>query len=95
MLDFLFGSNLLYDLDLLQKIEQQKVVLEANMSINSIERNEVNHGHGEDPEILDSKTSASFTEARRAQARRRIEALREIQESGLSLEEARELGLID
>lgn len=29
-----------------------------------------------------------------AEARRRIEALREIRESGLSLEEARELGLI-
>ncbi|WP_322805141.1 hypothetical protein SO574_17685 [Vibrio alfacsensis] len=29
-----------------------------------------------------------------AEARRRIEALREIRESGLSMEEARELGLI-
>jgi hypothetical protein len=33
-------------------------------------------------------------QAKSADARRRIEALREIRESGLSLEEARDLGLI-
>lgn len=65
------------------------------MSINSIERNEINHVSIQDIEQADSKASASETETRRAAARRRIETLREIQESGLSLEEARELGLLN
>ncbi|MGB2078238.1 MAG: hypothetical protein ACPHV3_00530 [Vibrio sp.] len=65
------------------------------MSINSIERNEINHVSLQEMEQADTKASASETEARRAAARRRIETLREIQESGLTLEEARELGLLD
>ncbi|MEG3695077.1 hypothetical protein V5098_18285 [Vibrio coralliirubri] len=45
----------------------------------------------------DAEEEVSFKPEKKmksAEARRRIETLREIRESGLSLEEARELGLI-
>ncbi|AIV07977.1 MULTISPECIES: PA3496 family putative envelope integrity protein [Vibrio] len=64
------------------------------MSINSIDHEEMsNIAHKwelpeEEAVVRPEKTVKS------AEARRRIEALREIRESGLSIEEARELGLI-
>ncbi|ASI94199.1 hypothetical protein DA096_00300 [Vibrio rotiferianus] len=64
------------------------------MSINSIDHEEMsNIAHKwelpeEESVVRPEKTVKS------AEARRRIEALREIRESGLSIEEARELGLI-
>ncbi|MGR4989946.1 PA3496 family putative envelope integrity protein [Vibrio sp. WZ-1] len=64
------------------------------MSINSIDHEEMsNIAHKwelpeEESVVKPEKTMKS------AEARRRIEALREIRESGLSIEEARELGLI-
>ncbi|MBR9786926.1 hypothetical protein L3V31_02320 [Vibrio sp. J1-1] len=64
------------------------------MSINSIDHEEMsNIAHKwelpeEESVVQPDKTVKS------AEARRRIEALREIRESGLTMEEARELGLI-
>ncbi|WP_337160703.1 PA3496 family putative envelope integrity protein [Vibrio alginolyticus] len=64
------------------------------MSINSIDHDEMtNIAHkwelpDEETVVKPGKTVKS------AEARRRIEALREIRESGLTIEEARELGLI-
>ncbi|MBY6195781.1 PA3496 family putative envelope integrity protein [Vibrio hangzhouensis] len=65
------------------------------MSINSIDHDEMtsitnkwDHSEEIQEEIRPAKQGKS------AEARRRIEALREIRESGLTLEEARELGLI-
>ena len=64
------------------------------MSINSIDHDEMtNIAHkwelpDEEAVVEPEKTVES------AEARRRIEALREIRESGLTIEEARELGLI-
>ena len=64
------------------------------MSINSIDHEEMsNIAHKwelpeEEAVVRPEKIVKS------AEARRRIEALREIRESGLSIEEARELGLI-
>ena len=64
------------------------------MSINSIDHEEMsNIAHKwelpeEETVVRPEKTVKS------AEARRCIEALREIRESGLSIEEARELGLI-
>ena len=64
------------------------------MSINSIDHDEMtNIAHkwelpDEEAGVKPEKTVKS------AEARRRIEALREIRESGLTIEEARELGLI-
>ena len=64
------------------------------MSINSIDHEEMsNIAHkwelpDEETVVKPEKTVKS------AEARRRIEALREIRESGLTIEEARELGLI-
>ncbi|HHF2858028.1 TPA: PA3496 family putative envelope integrity protein [Vibrio diabolicus] len=64
------------------------------MSINSIDHEEMtNIAHkwelpDEEAIVKPEKTVKS------AEARRRIEALREIRESGLTIEEARELGLI-
>ncbi len=64
------------------------------MSINSIDHEEMsNIAHKwelpeEESIVQPDKTVKS------AEARRRIEALREIRESGLTIEEAKELGLI-
>ncbi|CAM2935006.1 hypothetical protein QTO01_07515 [Vibrio mytili] len=64
------------------------------MSINSIDHEEMsNIAHKwELPEEETGVQPEKSTKS--AEARRRIEALREIRESGLSIEEARELGLI-
>ncbi|WP_086981259.1 PA3496 family putative envelope integrity protein [Vibrio aphrogenes] len=64
------------------------------MSINSIDHDDMtgiatNWEHNED-----SATQATPKQMKSAEARRRIEMLREIRESGLTLEEARELGLL-
>ncbi|MDW1873271.1 hypothetical protein R7Q38_25150 [Vibrio sp. Vb0598] len=65
------------------------------MSINSIDHEEMtNIAHKwELPEEEETVVKPEKT-VKSAEARRRIEALREIRESGLSIEEARELGLI-
>ncbi|MED5503379.1 MAG: hypothetical protein VYC54_02980 [Pseudomonadota bacterium] len=64
------------------------------MSINSIDHEEMsNIAHKwELPE--EETVVRPEKNVKSAEARRRIEALREIRESGLSIEEARELGLI-
>ena len=64
------------------------------MSINSIDHEEMsNIAHKwELPEEESVVRPEKIVKS--AEARRRIEALREIRESGLSIEEARDLGLI-
>ncbi|APX09676.1 MULTISPECIES: hypothetical protein [Vibrio] len=64
------------------------------MSINSIDHEEMsNIAHKW--ELPEEETVVRPEKiVKSAEARRRIEALREIRESGLSIEEARELGLI-
>ncbi|EGX6962448.1 hypothetical protein [Vibrio alginolyticus] len=64
------------------------------MSINSIDHDEMtNIAHKW--ELPDEETVVKLEKTvKSAEARRRIEALREIRESGLTIEEARELGLI-
>ncbi|NLS11922.1 hypothetical protein HGP28_03330 [Vibrio sp. SM6] len=64
------------------------------MSINSIDHDEMaNMAHKwEIPE--EGIVARPDKQMRSAAARRRIEMLREIRESGLTIEEARELGLI-
>ncbi|MDN3616209.1 PA3496 family putative envelope integrity protein [Vibrio gallaecicus] len=63
------------------------------MSINSINHDEMTNitNKWDADEQISLKPEK---QVKSAEARRRIEALREIRESGLSLEEARELGLI-
>ncbi|MDN3612183.1 PA3496 family putative envelope integrity protein [Vibrio ostreicida] len=65
------------------------------MSINSID-------HDEMSEITDKWDYADEVESHKptnnvksAEARRRIETLKEIRESGLTIEEAKELGILD
>ncbi len=62
------------------------------MSINSIDHDEMtniaNKWDVEAPEAMELQRSGKS-----AHARRRIEMLRDIRESGLSIEEAKELGL--
>ncbi len=69
------------------------VLSEENMSINSINHDEMTNitNKWDADEQISLKPEK---QVKSAEARRRIEALREIRESGLSLEEARELGLI-
>ena len=64
------------------------------MSINSIDHEEMsNIAHKW--ELPEEETVVRPEKiVKSAEARRRIEALREIRESGLSIEEARELGVI-
>ena len=64
------------------------------MSINSIDHEEMsNIAHKW--ELPEEETVVRPEKiVKSAEARRRIEALREIRESGLSIEEARQLGLI-
>jgi hypothetical protein len=66
---------------------------EVFMSINSIDHNEIsNIASNWDVNEQDSKQSKKMVKS--AEARRRIEMIREIRESGLTLEEAEELGLL-
>ncbi len=63
------------------------------MSINSINHDEIT-GITEKWDFRDEVNAAPVNKQKSAEARRRIEALREIRESGLSIEEAKELGLL-
>ncbi|MUI55051.1 hypothetical protein GNP81_02465 [Aliivibrio fischeri] len=63
------------------------------MSINSIDHGEITDMKGK-YEVSDEVVTNITECQRKAAARRRIEAMREIRESGLTLEEAKELGLI-
>lgn len=63
------------------------------MSINSIDHGEITDMKGK-YEVNDEVVKNITEYQKKAAARRRIEAMREIRESGLTLEEAKELGLI-
>lgn len=63
------------------------------MSINSIDHGEITDMKGK-YEVSDEVVTDITECQRKAAARRRIEAMREIRGSGLTLEEAKELGLI-
>lgn len=65
------------------------------MSINSIDHDEMTNIANK-WDLTDEEQEApqkSVDKVKSAEARRRIEALKEIRESGLTIEEARELGL--
>ncbi|MDN3716839.1 PA3496 family putative envelope integrity protein [Vibrio breoganii] len=64
------------------------------MSINSISREEMHGLAGSWDELNATPEATSNKQLKSAEARRRIEQMREIRESGLTLEEARELGLL-
>ncbi len=63
------------------------------MSINSIDHDEMANiaSHWD---VKDEEAKPLKTQVKSAEARRRIEMLRDIRESGLTIEEARELGLL-
>ncbi|MGR6832020.1 PA3496 family putative envelope integrity protein [Aliivibrio wodanis] len=63
------------------------------MSINSIDHGEITDIKGK-YEIADEVVTDIAQSQKRTEARRRIEAMREIRESGLTLSEAKDLGLI-
>ncbi|MFV0575013.1 MAG: hypothetical protein ACK5NC_06330 [Vibrio sp.] len=63
------------------------------MSINSIDHDDMT-GIATSWDRKDDSAQATPKQMKSAEARRRIEMLREIRESGLTLEEARELGLL-
>ncbi|MEZ8823912.1 PA3496 family putative envelope integrity protein [Vibrio amylolyticus] len=65
------------------------------MSINSIDHDDMtNIANKWDLEEEEINTQQPVKKVKSAEARRRIEALREIRESGLTIEEARELGIL-
>ncbi len=64
------------------------------MSINSIDHDEMTSIANKWDHTEEVETPKLANGIKSAEARRRIEALREIRESGLTIEEARELGLI-
>ncbi|CAH0530450.1 PA3496 family putative envelope integrity protein [Vibrio hippocampi] len=65
------------------------------MSINSIDHDEMTAIKTKWDNADDIKEeSRPSSQTKSVQARRRIEALREIRESGLTIEEAKDLGLI-
>jgi hypothetical protein len=70
------------------------VYLEVIMSINSIDHDDMTNiaNKWDLAEEVDAKMPTKSLKS--AEARRRIEAMKEIRESGLSIEEARELGLL-
>ncbi len=69
------------------------VYSEVTMSINSIDHDEMSE-ITDKWDINDEVDSQKPTKSvRSAEVRRRIEALKEIRESGLTLEEAKELGI--
>ncbi|GAD88868.1 hypothetical protein VHA01S_011_00080 [Vibrio halioticoli NBRC 102217] len=59
------------------------------MSINSISREEMQDLAGSWDELNATRATTSNKQLKSAEARRRIEQMREIRESGLTLEEAR------
>ncbi|WP_413113200.1 hypothetical protein [Thaumasiovibrio sp. DFM-14] len=64
------------------------------MSINSIDHNEIKNITTHWATDTEERSEKSSKNSKQANARRRIEALRDIKESGLTYEEAVELGLI-
>lgn len=64
------------------------------MSINSIDHDEMTKIADKWDFMEEVDTQKPVKEVKSAEARRRIEALREIRESGLSIAEAKELGLL-
>lgn len=63
------------------------------MSINSIDHGDITDIKGK-YEIADEVVTDIAQYQKRTETRRRIEAMREIRESGLTLSEAKDLGLI-
>jgi hypothetical protein len=63
------------------------------MSINSIDHDEMAN-IASNWDFKEEESKQSKKQIKSAEARRRIEAMREIRESGLTLEEAEELGLL-
>lgn len=63
------------------------------MSINSIDHDEMTN-IASNWDFKEEDTKRTEKQLKSAEARRRIEAMREIRESGLTLEEAEELGLL-
>ncbi len=64
------------------------------MSINSINHDEITGITDKWDFTEEVETQVPVNKQKSAEARRRIETLREIRESGLSIEEAKELGLL-
>ncbi|ELH0898795.1 hypothetical protein Q9891_001274 [Vibrio cholerae] len=64
------------------------------MSINSIDHDDMTNIANKWDSIEEIKSQRPTKNLKSAEARRRIETLREIRESGLTIEEAKELGLL-
>ena len=64
------------------------------MSINSIDHDEMTNIANKWDITDEVESQKPAKNLKSAEARRRIEAMREIRESGLTIEEARELGLL-
>ncbi|HBV75222.1 MULTISPECIES: PA3496 family putative envelope integrity protein [Vibrio] len=64
------------------------------MSINSIDHDDMTEIATTWDAKDESNVKVTSKQVKNAEARRRIEMLKEIRESGLTLEEARELGLL-
>ncbi|CAH8192496.1 MULTISPECIES: PA3496 family putative envelope integrity protein [Vibrio] len=64
------------------------------MSINSINHDEMTDIASKWDFTEEVETQKPVKNLKSAEARRRIEALREIRESGLTIEEAKELGIL-
>ena len=64
------------------------------MSINSIDHTEIADVSSKWDYKDDDASSIAANKKQQAEARRRIEMLRDIRESGLTIDEAKELGLI-
>lgn len=70
------------------------VCSEVTMSINSINHDEMTDIASKWDFTEEVETQKPVKNLKSAEARRRIEALREIRESGLTIEEAKELGIL-
>lgn len=64
------------------------------MSINSIDNDDMTNIANKWDSIEEIESQRPTKNLKSAEARRRIETLREIRESGLTIEEAKELGLL-
>jgi hypothetical protein len=64
------------------------------VSINSIDHTEMSDVSSKWDYKDETASNLASAKKQQAKARRRIEALKDIRESGLSIEEARELGLL-
>ncbi|GIB12707.1 PA3496 family putative envelope integrity protein [Vibrio cholerae] len=64
------------------------------MSINSIDHDDMTNIANKWDSIEEIESLRPTKNLKSAEARRRIETLREIRESGLTIEEAKELGLL-